>query len=400
MSAHYFTMDEVDINNKRLIIREDFNVPMEKGKISDVERIERAIPTIKKALSQNASVLILSHLGRPKEGEFDAQFSLAPVATILSEKLGQPVRFEKDWLHHVAKPGEVVLGENVRFNVGEKNNDPALSQKMADLCDVFVMDAFATAHRAEASTVGIAEYAPVVCAGLLLDSELRHLSQAFSYPKKPLLAIVGGSKVSTKFELLENLLNKVDVLIVGGGIANTFLKAEGYDIGKSLYEESMLEQARKLITLAKAKGVNLPLPVDVVVATEFSETATPVIKSISKDDGDRHGVNANEMILDIGPKTSEIFAERIKEAATIVWNGPVGVFEFPAFSAGTRALGEAIAKSQAFSVAGGGDTLSALTKFNLMNKISYVSTGGGAFLEYLQGETLPGVAVLEKKGKP
>lgn len=392
MTNNYLTLDEVDLKNKRLIIREDFNVPMEKGKISDVERIERAIPTIKKALSANASVLILSHLGRPKEGEFDAQFSLAPVAEVLSEKLGQPVKFFPEWLNGFElKPGEVALAENVRFNKGEKNNDPALAKKMATFCDVFVMDAFASAHRAEASTMGIAEYAPVVCAGLLLDSELKNLSRVFHEAKPPLLAIVGGSKVSTKFQLLENLLNKVDILIVGGGIANTFLKAQGYDIGKSLCEDSMLEQAKHLLTLAKNKGVKMPLPSDVVVAKTFSEDAEASIKSISD-------VASDEMILDVGPKTSEEFAQFIQSAETIIWNGPVGVFEFPAFSAGTRALGEAIANNtHAFSVAGGGDTLSALSKFNLMEKISYVSTGGGAFLEYLQGDVLPGVEVLQNK---
>ncbi len=391
MIKKYRTMDEVDLKNKRLIIREDFNVPMEKGKISDVERIDRAIPTIQKALSANAAVLILSHLGRPTEGEFDPQFSLFPVAEVLSEKIGKPVKFFPNWLNGFdLKPGEVALAENVRFNKGEKKNDPALSQKMASFCDVFVMDAFATAHRAEASTVGIAEYAPIACAGLLLDSELTHLSRVFQDAKRPLLAIVGGSKVSTKFQLLENLINKVDVLIVGGGIANTFLKAKGNNIGNSLCEDSMLDQALTLLNLAENKGVKMPLPRDVVVANSFSENAEGKIKTI--DD-----ISEDEMILDVGPNTQIEFAQFIKKAETIIWNGPVGVFEFPAFSSGTRAMGEAIADSHAFSVAGGGDTLSALSKFNLMEKISYVSTGGGAFLEYLQGDILPGVAILEKR---
>lgn len=393
MSRPYWTMDEVDLKHKRLIIREDFNVPMENGKISDVERITRAIPTLKKALSAGASVLILSHLGRPTEGEYDARFSLAPVAEILSLQLGQTVRFLPEWLNGVdLKPGEVALAENVRFNPGEKRNDPALSKKMASFCDVFVMDAFASAHRAEASTVGIAEYAPIACAGLLLDSELRHLSRVFQEAKRPLLAIVGGSKVSTKFQLLENLLKRVDILIVGGGIANTFLKAQGVDVGQSLCEESMLDQAQALLSLAKKRGVKMPLPLDVVVAKTFSAEAAASIKSISE-------LASDDMILDVGPKTSAEFSSCIHEAETIIWNGPLGVFEFPAFSNGTRALAEAVAQSSAFSVAGGGDTLSALSQFHVMEKISYVSTGGGAFLEYLQGDVLPGVAILEKRRK-
>ena len=386
-------MGSIDLKDKRVLIREDLNVPIQDGKVVSDERIQRALPTLREALKANARVMILSHLGRPEEGEFDAAFSLEPVAKALSDALGQEVPLVKDYLKGAdVAPGQAVLCENVRFNVGEKTNDTALSKRLAALCDVFVMDAFATAHRVQASTVGVAEYAPIACAGPLLLGELKALSDALKNPKRPLLAIVGGSKVSTKIQLLDALLDKVDTLIVGGGIANTFLAAEGYSIGNSLYEADWVGPAKELLMNAKEKNVHVPLPVDVAVAETFASDADARMKSL--DD-----VADDEMILDVGPNTAAGYAPLMKEAGTIVWNGPVGVFEFDNFGAGTETLGKAIAKSEAFSIAGGGDTIAALDKFNLSDSISYVCTGGGAFLEYLEGKTLPAVLALEKRGK-
>ncbi|WP_235603105.1 phosphoglycerate kinase, partial [Piscirickettsia litoralis] len=350
-----------------------------------------AIPTIKRALEKGAAVIIMSHLGRPTEGEYDAAFSLAPVADRLANLLGQSVRFEKDWLNGVSiESGEIVLCENVRFNAGEKKNNPELAQKMAALCDVFVMDAFATSHRAQASTVGVAEYAKEACAGPLLMRELNSLGKALTAPERPLLAIVGGSKVSTKLTVLKSLADKVDQLIVGGGIANTFLAAQGLNVGSSLYEKELLDEARTIMARMEAKGGVVPLPEDVRVATEFSENAAATIKNVAD-------VADDEMILDIGPKAQEKLAELLVNAKTIVWNGPLGVFEFDAFGEGTKALSLAIAKSSAFSLAGGGDTIAAIEKYQVEKEISYISTAGGAFLEFLEGKALPAVEMLSTR---
>ncbi len=376
-------MTNMKLANQRVLIREDLNVPIQNGQITERTRIEKCLPTLKAALNAKARVLVLSHLGRPKEGQFDPQASLAPVAQVLSELLAQPVPLIDNWLEGTdIQPGQIALAENVRFFPGEEHNDPELAKKMAQQCDIFVMDAFATAHRAQASTVGVAEYAPVACAGLLLINELEALSKALEKPKRPLVAVVGGSKVSTKIHLLENLLDKVDCLIVGGGIANTFLAAEGYPVGKSLYEPSWLQQAKGLINEARAKEVDFPLPIDVVVATEMSAQAKAITKPLD-------ALKNEDIILDIGPVTAKHYQEFIAEAGTIVWNGPLGVFEIPQFSQGTRTLAEAIVNSPAFSIAGGGDTLAALGQFRLSEKISYISTGGGAFLEFLEGTNYP-----------
>ncbi len=384
-------MTDLDLRNKRVIIREDLNVPIQNGQISDATRIEKSLPTLKAALEAQARVLVLSHLGRPKEGEFDAQASLAPIAKALTQALDQPVTLIKDWLGEInIQPGEIALAENVRFLVGEEKNDADLAQRMAAQCDVFVMDAFATAHRAQASTVGISEYAPVACAGPLLIAELQALSHALERPKRPVVAIIGGSKVSTKIHLLKNLLQKVDCLIVGGGIANTFLAAEGYPVGKSLFEPSWLNQAKELINQARDLKVEFPLPQDVVVAHEM--TAQAKAATIPLD-----ALRADDIILDIGPVTAKHYKEYLKDAGTIVWNGPLGVFEFPQFSQGTLTVAKAVTQSAAFSIAGGGDTLSALAQFELSDKISYISTGGGAFLEFLEGASLPAVEILIKR---
>lgn len=384
-------MSDLELADKRVLIREDLNVPLDKGVITHDERITRALPTLKAALAANARVIVLSHLGRPKAGNFDAKFSLEPVASALSEKLGQDVLLVKEWLDGIdVAPGQLVLCENVRFNAGEKENDIALSQRMAALCDIFVMDAFATAHRTQASTVGIATYAPIACAGPLLCSELDALSHALDNPKRPLTAIVGGSKVSTKIHLLDALLEKVDQLIVGGGIANTFLKAKGYPIGQSLYEPDWVSRASALLERAKEKGVAIPLPEDVVVAKALSAESPATTKSLE-------AVDETDCIVDVGPKTVKNYPDWMANAGTIVWNGPVGVFEIEAFSQGTRALGAAIAASQAYSLAGGGDTLAALDKFGIMGQISYISTGGGAFLAFLEGTPLPAITALEKR---
>ncbi|MCH9644058.1 MAG: phosphoglycerate kinase [Gammaproteobacteria bacterium] len=388
------SMDDVNLANQRVLIREDLNVPMQQGKIRDDSRIQSALPTIKKAIDAGAKVLLMSHLGRPVEGEFNPEFSLAPVAEALTQLLGQTVRLIDSWLEQdcAVNAGEVVLCENVRFLEGEKKNDDALAKQMASRCDVFVMDAFATSHRAQASTVGVARYAPIACAGPLLLAELDALKKALDQPKKPVVAIVGGSKVSSKFHVLNALLDKVDTLIVGGGIANTFLKANGHAIGQSLCEDDWLQQARQLLQDAKQKHVSIPLPVDVAVADHFSESAKATNKSID-------AVAEHDMILDVGPQTAASYAALMHDAKTIIWNGPVGVFEFPAFCQGTQALAEAIAESAAFSIAGGGDTLAALAQFDLAGRISYVSTGGGAFLELLEDKTLPAVAILEQRAE-
>ena len=384
-------MTDTDLRNKRVLIREDLNVPVQDGVVTSDARIRAALPTIRYALDQHAKVFILSHLGRPKEGEYDEQFSLAPVAAKLSELLGKPVPLRKDWLDGVdCPPGTAVLCENVRFNKGEKKDDEQLARKMAALCDVFVMDAFATAHRAEASTHGVARFAPVACAGPLLVGKLEALERALENPARPMIAIVGGSKVSTKLTVLEALLEKVDKLIVGGGIANTFLAATGVTVGKSLHESEMLDVARSLIEKARAKGTEIPLPTDVVVAKELAPTAHADVRPI-------HEVRPDEMILDIGPDTAERISAMLQSAGTIVWNGPVGVFEYDQFGEGTRAIANAIASSKAFSLAGGGDTLAAIEKYGVEEGISYISTGGGAFLEFVEGKTLPAVAALEAR---
>ncbi len=384
-------MIDLDLSGKRVLIRQDLNVPVKNGQVTSDIRIQASIPTIQKALAAGAAVMVLSHLGRPVEGEYDNASSLKPVADRLSTLLGKPVRLEKDWLNGIdIKPGEVVLCENVRFNVGEEKNSDELGKKMAALCDIFVMDAFGTAHRAQASTHSVAKYAPVACAGPLLASELDALGKALKTPVKPLVAIVGGSKVSTKLTVLKSLSEKVDQLIVGGGIANTFIAAAGFPVGKSLYEADLIEEAQRLIAAAKKAGSDIPIPVDVVCAKEFSDTAIATIKKVQD-------VEADDLILDIGPVTAKQYAEIIKSAGTIVWNGPVGVFEIEQFSHGTQSMAKAIAESSAFSIAGGGDTLAAIDKYGINDQVSYTSTGGGAFLEFLEGKELPAVAVLKSR---
>ena len=379
-------MTDLNLTGKRVLIREDLNVPLQDGYISSDARIIAALPTIRAALKQNAKVLVMSHLGRPEEGKVESKFSLAPVANRLSELLQQPVSLIKDWHQGVdLADGEVALLENVRFNIGEEKNDDELAKRLAGLCDIFVMDAFATAHRAQASTVGVAKFAPLACAGPLLAQELDALGAAIAQPKHPLLAIVGGSKVSSKLTVLKVLAEKVDQLILGGGIANTFLSAAGYPIGKSLYEADLVSEAASLM-----KKTSIPLPTDVVVAKEFNAGAQPTLKSVE-------AVEADDLILDIGPETAKAYAKLIQNAATIIWNGPVGVFEWPAFSKGTQQVATAIAESEAYSLAGGGDTIAAIEQFGLTDKISYISTGGGAFLEFLEGKILPAVAALEER---
>jgi phosphoglycerate kinase len=383
-------MADVELSGKRVLIREDLNVPVADGVVTSDARIRAALPTIKAALAANAAVMLVSHLGRPTEGEPDDRFSLQPVADHLSKLLGRDVPLVKDWIDGVqVEAGDVVILENVRFLVGEKSCDEGLAKKMAALCDIFVMDAFGTAHRAQASTYGVAEHAPIACAGPLLSAELDALAKALDNPARPFVAIVGGSKVSTKLTVLDALAGVVDCLIVGGGIANTFIAAAGHDVGKSLYEADMLDVARGLAANRDDRA-EIPVPTDVVVADEFSADATATTKNID-------AVVANELILDIGPETAGRFAKILAGAGTIIWNGPVGVFEFDNFGAGTKALAEAIAASDAFSVAGGGDTLAAIDKYGLADKISYISTGGGAFLEFVEGKKLPAVAMLEKR---
>ncbi|MDI9248118.1 phosphoglycerate kinase [Stenotrophomonas sp. RS-48] len=385
-------MTDLDLSGKRVLIRQDLNVPIENSRITSEQRITASLPTLKRALEQGAAVMVTSHLGRPKEGVWSEADSLAPVAARLSELLGREVPLVRDWIDGVeVQPGQLVLLENCRMNVGEGKDDEALSKKYAALCDVFVMDAFGTAHRAQASTHGVIRFAPVAAGGPLLMAELDALAQALDAPAKPLLAIVAGSKVSTKLELLANLVGKVDQLIVGGGIANTFIAAAGYKVGKSLYEPDLLDTARKIVADAKARGAEIPLPVDVVTAKQFLPDAIAEVKAVD-------AVAEDDLILDIGPQTAAQYAQLIANAGTVVWNGPVGVFEFEAFSKGTEALARAIATSPAFSIAGGGDTLAAVDKFDIAKDVSYISTGGGAFLEFLEGKTLPAVAALAARG--
>jgi phosphoglycerate kinase len=384
-------MSSLDLRDKRVLIREDLNVPIQNGVVTSDARIRASLPTIQAALAAKARVLVMSHLGRPDEGKYAEEFSLAPVAKRLSQLLGLPVALKKDWLDGVeVAPGEVVLLENVRFNKGEKKDADELSKRMAALCDVYVMDAFGTAHRAEASTHGVAKYAAIACAGPLLVNELSALETALEKPARPLLAIVAGSKVSTKLTVLESLLTKVDQLVVGGGIINTFLASLGFNVGKSLYEPAMLDICKRLLEQSKARGISIPMPTDVVVAKEFSAKAEADVKEV-------RAVAADEMILDIGPDSSEAIAKLIGEAGTVLWNGPVGVFEFDQFGEGTRTLATAIARSKAFSLAGGGDTLAAIEKYGIEDSISYISTGGGAFLEFVEGKKLPAVEILEQR---
>ena len=384
-------MTDLDLAGKRVLIREDLNVPLQDGVISDDTRIRASLPGIRYALSKGARLMLVSHLGRPTEGQFDEKESLAPVAKRLSELLGQDVPLKRDWLEGVGvEPGKVVILENCRFNKGEKKNDDALARKIAALCDIYVNDAFATAHRAEATTHGVAKFAPVACAGPLLASELEALGAALGNPKRPMVAIVGGAKVSTKLTILAQLAEKVDQLIVGGGITNTFMLAAGMKIGKSLCEPDLVEESRKVMDQIKAKGGLVPLPVDVVCAKEFSPTALATTKNV-------RDVTDDDLILDIGPKSAAVLTDLLKKAATIVWNGPVGVFEYDQFAGGSKAIAQAIASSSAFSLAGGGETVAALAKFGVTDKIGYVSTAGGAFLEFLEGKKLPAVEILEQR---
>ena len=385
------TIHDVELKAKRVLVRVDFNVPIRDGKVGDDSRILATLPTIRQLLDAGARVILVSHLGRPVEGEFNEQFSLAPVAARLSELLGVQIPLIRDWQKDFVPGGDpLVLLENIRFVKGEKKNQDDVARRLAALCDIYVNDAFATAHRAEASTHGVAKFAAVACAGPLLVREVEALGRAWRDPQHPLVAIVGGSKISTKLTVLENLLHKVDRLIVGGGIANTFLAAAGYDIGKSLNEPDLLQLAKDLLDRAQREGREIPLPVDVVCAREFSEHAEARTMPVAE-------VGKEDRILDIGPVSAERYAAMLGEARTIIWNGPVGVFEFPAFSGGTRRMAEAIAGSSAFSIAGGGDTLAAISQFGVADDISYISTGGGAFLEFLEGKTLPALAILEER---
>ncbi|WP_423823224.1 phosphoglycerate kinase [Salinisphaera sp. SPP-AMP-43] len=388
------SMDDVDLAGKRVLIREDLNVPVKNGEVTSAARLRASLPTMQKAMAAGAKVMVMAHLGRPTEGEPSEEDSLAPVAKWLSEELGRDVPLVKDWLDGdiQVSDGEMVVCENVRFNVGEKANDEALAKKMADLCDVYVMDAFGTAHRAQASTEGVARFAPVACAGPLLMGEVEALQAAMNDPKRPLVVIVGGSKVSSKLELLKSLSTLADQLIVGGGIANTFLAAAGYDVGGSLYEADLVDSAQAILEDIRSRGGDIPLPQDVIVAKELSENATATERAID-------AVGDDEMILDIGPKARETMGDILKNAGTIVWNGPVGVFEIDAFGGGTEALSKAIATSDGFSIAGGGDTLAAIEKYGVADDVSYISTGGGAFLEFLEGKTLPAIAVLRERGQ-
>ena len=388
---HFNKLTDINLDGKRALIRVDMNVPVKHGKLGDDTRIRASMPSIEHCLKHGAAVILMSHLGRPTEGEPRPEDSLAPVAQRLSELLGQPVPVITAWQDGIdIKPGQVVMLENVRLNRGEKKNLPELGQAYASLCDVFINDAFGTAHRAEASTHAVARFAPQACAGILLTAELEALGRALEAPARPLVAIVAGSKVSTKLTILESLADKVDQLIVGGGIANTFLLAEGHGIGKSLAESELVGEAKKVIAKIRANGGNVPLPTDVVVAPEFSENADDTLKLV--DD-----VTKDDMILDIGPQSACRLAEIVAHAGTVVWNGPVGVFEFDQFSGGTQTLARAIADSDAFSIAGGGDTLAAIAKFGVTDRIGYISTGGGAFLEFLEGKELPAVAILAER---
>ena len=381
-------MRDLDLAGKRLLIREDLNVPIKDGKVSSDARLRAALPTLKLALEQGAKVIVMSHLGRPTEGQFEPQFSMQPVADYLSDALGQSVPVIADWRDGIAlENGQLVLLENVRFNPGEKKDDEALAKAYASLCDIFVMDAFGTAHRAQASTHGVARFAPTACAGPLLAAELENLEKALANPARPMVAIVGGSKVSTKLTVLETLSDKVDQLIVGGGIANTFLAAAGYNVGKSLCEEELIPQAKALM-----EKCDIPLPSDVITGKKFDENEPATLRPVEN-------IGDDDMIFDIGPVSAAVLAEILRDAGTIIWNGPVGVFEFDQFADGTEDIARAIAESDAFSIAGGGDTLAAVDKFGITDKVSYISTGGGAFLEYVEGKELPAVAALEARAK-
>ncbi|MGH8750944.1 MAG: phosphoglycerate kinase [Burkholderiales bacterium] len=384
-------MTDLDLRGRRVFIRADLNVPIQDGQISEDTRIRASVPALQLALRQGAAVLVTSHLGRPQEGVFSQEDSLAPVAERMAELLGQPVMLKRDWVNGVeSKPGQVLLLENCRFNQGEKKNDESLARQMARLCDVYVNDAFGTAHRAEATTHGIARFAPVACAGPLLAQELEALGRALEKPARPLIAIVAGSKVSTKLTLLKSLAQKVDYLIVGGGIANTFIQAAGFKTGKSLVEAALVNEAKAIIELTATRGASVPIPLDVVIAKEFAADAKATVKDVRE-------VTADDMIFDIGPQTAARLAAQLAGAGTIVWNGPLGVFEFDQFGEGTKTLARAIANSKAFSIAGGGDTLAAIAKYGVTGKISYISTGGGAFLEFLEGKKLPAVEILEQR---
>ena len=381
-------ISDVDLAGKRVLIRVDYNVPLTEGCVDDDTRVRTTLPTLKMVLDAGASIILMSHLGRPQEGEFDAAYSLLPVAKCLSSLLDKDVPLVQNWIEGIDdKQNEVLMLENVRFQIGEKKNDDDLAKKMAALCDVFVNDAFATAHRAQASTHGVAKFAAVSCAGPLLMKEIDALGKAFQNPSRPMAAIVGGSKVSTKLTVLESLMEKIDQLIIGGGIANTFLKAKGFNIGNSLCENELIPAAKSLLNLAEEQGKQIPLPIDVICAKTFSKEAEASCKLVSE-------VEDDDLILDVGPQTAKLYASILQKALTIVWNGPLGVFEFDQFGEGTRVLAEAIAESDAFSVAGGGDTLSAIAKYGVGERISYISTGGGAFLEFLEGKQLPAISIL------
>ena len=390
----FIKLTDLDLAGKRVLIRADLNVPVKDGKVTSDARITASMPTIEHAMKAGASVMVMSHRGRPEEGKADEENSLAPIAAVMSEKLGKEVKLVKDYLDGGVEvaAGECVLLENVRFNAGEKKDDEALSKKYAALCDVFVMDAFGTAHRAQASTHGVGVHAPTACAGILLSNELDSLAKALAEPARPMVAIVGGSKVSTKLTVLEALSEKVDQLVVGGGIANTFLAAKGYNVGKSLYEEDLVDTAKALIEKMEARGASIPIATDVVCAKEFAETAEATLKAADECADD-------DMIFDIGPDSAKVLADIISKAGTIVWNGPVGVFEFDQFGEGTKTVSMAIANSAGFSLAGGGDTIAAIQKYDIFDKVSYISTAGGAFLEYLEGKVLPAVAMLEEQAK-
>ena len=389
----FLRLHDVSVRNKRVLVRVDFNVPLQDGVITDDTRVRASLPVIRELVQAGAAVMLMSHLGRPKEGVFDERHSLKPVAEHLGRLLNCTIPLQRNWLDGVAvPPGAVVLLENVRFEAGEEANDDGLARRMACLCDVFVNDAFATAHRAQASTHGVAKYAPVACAGPLLVAEVEALTRAIQDPAHPMLAVVGGSKVSTKLTILEQLLKKVDALIVGGGIANTFLAAAGFQVGKSLQEPDLVPAAQRMLAQAAQRGHPIPLPVDVVCAREFSAGAAATIKNVAD-------VDAGDLIMDVGPETARRYAATVAGAATVIWNGPLGVFEWEQFGHGTHALAQAIAASKAFSLAGGGDTLSAIAHYDISDRISYISTGGGAFLEFLEGRTLPAIAILEESAR-
>ena len=390
-SKLFVTLDDINLVDKRILVRVDFNVPIKNREIADDTRIQACLPTINKILKAGGRILLVSHMGRPKEGRFDPGFSLQPVAIRLSELLGEEVVFCTDWLDRKDFPAQkkVILLENVRFLHGERSNDDKLARKLARLCDIFVNDAFSAAHRIQASTHGVAKYSPVACAGPLLVEEMEALTRAFKYPAKPMIAIVGGSKASTKLHVLESLLDKVDHLIVGGGIANTFIKTAGYNVGKSQIEDDLIDKAATLMRMATEKGGSILLPIDVVCSKTFTKDAVVKIKTINN-------VMDDDLIVDIGPETAKLYSGLLNEARTIIWNGPLGVFEFEEFSNGTKVVANAIADSKAFSVAGGGDTLSAISKFQIADRLSYITTGGGAFLEFLEGRTLPAITILEE----